>query len=378
MGKPPERAFSKGATLATLMSIASEGGVSDDVKKHILTLISESDKDVRSLQLEERKWYSSTPLAIALTGLITIGANFFVTYSLNRQAANNAVTAEQIKNEFAVSMEQLKNELQLSSEQNAHALGIRDEEKRFEFEIVRSELSRTELSQPERAGILLFLVRGGVLNDLNKAELELMAKEGSVPELSPPPGVRQPLDSITPQDLQALFDKLVIKPEKLDDIKMIAERINGAQARYQAVGGATGIPWQIVGTLHQLETGGDFSVHLNGDPLPGRTVNLPTGQPADGDPPFTWEQSAIALIPLFAPKLATAKSIGEALDQIERVNGLGYRRRGLYSPYLWACSEQYTSGAYAADAVFKPDQVASRCGAAVILKQLLETTTITF
>ena len=286
MTKTTERSSLIEGKLRDIESVALREDISDDVKKHLASLIFDRDKDQRSLQLEERKWYSSTPLVVALTGLITIAANFAVTYLLNRQTASSAVTMEQLRNEFSVTLEKLKGDLQLSYDQSAHALGIKDEEKRFEFEVVRSELSRTEITQPERASILLFLVRSGVLNDLNKSELEAMAREGSVPELSPPPGLQPSPRSLTPQDLADLFNTLIIPVDKLPVVKSISDRIIQNQSRYQEVQKLTDVPWQIIGTLHYLETSGDFSVHLNGDPLAARTVSIPMGQPASGNPPI--------------------------------------------------------------------------------------------
>jgi lysozyme family protein len=49
----------------------------------------------------------------------------------------------------------------------------------------------------------------------------------------------------------------------------------------------------VVAVIHQMECSGDFTKHLhNGDTLKARTVQVPTGRPLTGKPPFTWEQSA--------------------------------------------------------------------------------------
>jgi lysozyme family protein len=66
------------------------------------------------------------------------------------------------------------------------------------------------------------------------------------------------------------------------------------------------------------------------------------------------------------------------LEQFERSNGLGYRRRGINSPYLWSCTNHYTKGRFVADGKFSPTAVAQYCGAAAMLKRLVERGLISF
>ncbi len=63
-------------------------------------------------------------------------------------------------------------------------------------------------------------------------------------------------------------------------------------------------------------------------------------------------------------------SLGRNLDRIERYNGLGYRSRGIYSPYLWACTSAYSVGAFVAYGVFDRNAVVNFCGAVPILLEL--------
>src|SRR5262245_32321905 len=57
-----------------------EANLSDDLKKFLVEKSIETGNSVWHRQMEVRKWRWSTPLAIALTGLITIGANFGFDY----------------------------------------------------------------------------------------------------------------------------------------------------------------------------------------------------------------------------------------------------------------------------------------------------------
>ena len=129
----------------------------------------------------------------------------------------------------------------------------------------------------------------------------------------------------------------------------------------------------MVGIIHSLEAGGDFTRHLhNGDPLTARTTHVPAGRPKTGKPPFTWEQSAIDA--LRGQGLAAWKdwSVPGTLFQLEGYNGFGYRDHhpDVPSPYLWSCSNHYTRGKYVADGRFSPTAVSQQVGAALLLKQL--------
>jgi len=170
------------------------------------------------------------------------------------------------------------------------------------------------------------------------------------------------------------FSNAVVDASRSEEVKGIVDSMSSNQQRYAAVSQATGIPWHVIAIIHQLETGGDFSVHLNGDPLTARTVHPPRNRPSPGTPPFKWEDSAVDLIR--ASRLTESpddyKSVGATLYRFETYNGLGYRRRGAASPYVWACTNQYSSGIYTVDNAFDPSATSRRCGAAAILKTALD------
>lgn len=82
---------------------------------------------------------------------------------------------------------------------------------------------------------------------------------------------------------------------------------------------------------------------------------------------FTWEESAVDA--LIEAKLTEVQrwTVEEALYQMERWNGMGYRRRGVNSPYLWGGSNHYQSGKFVG-ARFDQAVVSRLIGAAVLLK----------
>ena len=64
--------------------------------------------------------------------------------------------------------------------------------------------------------------------------------------------------------------------------------------------------------------------------------------------------------------------MGAALDRLERYNGLGYRNRGLPSPYLWSLSGHYERGKFVADGKFDSEAESKQCGGATPVRCLEE------
>jgi lysozyme family protein len=183
------------------------------------------------------------------------------------------------------------------------------------------------------------------------------------------------LTAVLKAEYDRLFDTCVIRPERRDDAARIADSIVASRDRYESVGGPLGIPWYVVGIIHQLEASGSFAKHLhNGDPLTARTVQEPKGRPRTGQPPFTWEFSAKDALVGDGLSSWHDWTISGTLFVWERFNGFGYRNpeHHINSPYLWSFSTHYTKGKYISDKVFDPDAVSGQCGTAVLLKTLAD------
>lgn len=161
----------------------------------------------------------------------------------------------------------------------------------------------------------------------------------------------------------ALFETVKILPERLASVQAAADKILSGRARYETVAKVEGIPWWLIGIINQLESNGSFERHLNGDPLNARTVNTAIGLPKEGTPPFTWEQSAAELI---WPMPVFDGSVGSALYEPERFHGLGYRRKGTPSPYVWGCTDRI--------AEYSPGV----CGGAPLLRVLIDKGAVSF
>ena len=170
-----------------------------------------------------------------------------------------------------------------------------------------------------------------------------------------------------------LYKSCLIRPARKAVVDRIARGLAANRARYEKVASAVGLPWYVVAVIHSMEAGGDFSRHLhNGDPLTARTTHVPAGRPATGNPPFTWEQSAIDALTYQGLGKWKDWSVPGALYKLEGYNGWGYRdhHSQVLSPYLWSFSNHYARGKYVADGKFSATAISQQCGAAVLLKRL--------
>jgi len=169
------------------------------------------------------------------------------------------------------------------------------------------------------------------------------------------------------QQYETLYAGCAILDADQAAVNAVIPTITANQNRYQNVSDSTGVPWYVVAAIHNLEASLDFNCHLyNGDPLTARTVHVPAGQPTVGDPPFTWEQSAIGALQYDGFTTWTDWTLAGMLYKLESYNGFGYRDHGINTPYLWSFSNNYTSGKYVADGSYDPSAVSDQCGAASV------------
>jgi lysozyme family protein len=175
-----------------------------------------------------------------------------------------------------------------------------------------------------------------------------------------------------------LFDTCVINPGKYAEVDDLVDQITDNENRYNVVTNELSIPWYFIGIIHYMESSLNFKTHLhNGDPLTKRTVNVPAGRPKTGKPPFSWEDSAIDALQLQKLDVWEDWSIAGTLYQMELYNGIGYRKRGIYSPYLWSFSNHYSKGKFTKDGVYDANAVSKQCGAAVLFRRMCERQIIT-
>jgi lysozyme family protein len=175
-------------------------------------------------------------------------------------------------------------------------------------------------------------------------------------------------------ELDAWFRSLIVRDECKDKVEWHTKQLLKNQSSYRDVGlRVNRMPWAMVGLIHAMECGFNFACHLhNGDPLTDHTKHVPAGQPKNGTPPFSWGSSAIDALTREGLDTVTDWSIPHMLYLLEKYNGFGYRRIGRPTPYLWSFSNLYDKGKYVADRRFDAEAVSKQCGAAVMLKALVD------
>lgn len=156
--------------------------------------------------------------------------------------------------------------------------------------------------------------------------------------------------------------------EQVALVKSIVKKIQHSKDRYITVSLKTGVPWEIIGAIHYLESGLDFRTHLhNGDPLTGKTIHVPKNRPKLGVAPFSWEESAEDALNL---KNWSNWSLFGSLYFLEMYNGFGYAYRSINSPYLWSFTQHYTKGKFVRDRIFDNNVKSKQVGAVPLLKGL--------
>lgn len=175
------------------------------------------------------------------------------------------------------------------------------------------------------------------------------------------------------RDLEWMYERMQLRHDWLGLINRQSALIRRGRDRYIKVQERTGVPWMVVGVIHSLESGCNFATHLhNGDPLSAKTVRVPAGRPAQGTPPYWWEESAVDAIYLKRWQIHKGWSVMETLDRLEHYNGLGYRKYHptVATPYLWSGTTYYEAGKYVADGKWSATAASKQVGAAPLLQAL--------
>lgn len=153
--------------------------------------------------------------------------------------------------------------------------------------------------------------------------------------------------------------------EELAQIKKIFEE---NKDKYEKVAEATGVPAELICAIHYREGSCNFSTYLhNGDPLGQTTTHVPAGLYFED-----WTDAAIDAIKSQNPEIIKDGDFDSCMEYAERYNGLGYRNKGLASPYVWAGTTKYTGGMYVADGQFSASAYDKRIGVAVAMKYLMQ------
>lgn len=177
-----------------------------------------------------------------------------------------------------------------------------------------------------------------------------------------------------------LYKTCEAKASQFDTIDKLVGQLISNRSRYENVANHLGIPWYFIAAIHNMESSQNFSKHLhNGDPLSARTRHVPEDRPKKGNPPFSWEESAVDALKLRRLHKIKKWSLTRLIYELEGYNGWGYRlyHSHVLSPYLWSFSDHYKNGKYIADGTWSDTAKSRQCGTVLLIKRLEEQGEIT-
>ncbi len=171
-----------------------------------------------------------------------------------------------------------------------------------------------------------------------------------------------------------LWNTMTIDPADAGKVSQAADKLCSLKVEfYDPVAAATGVPWYVIGLIHNLECGFNTKQNLsNGDPLGAPTTSEPPGRPRS--PPFDWLHCSEDALQAKGLDAIKDWSIERIAYQLEAYNGWGYRRfhPEVLTPYLWSCTNHYTRGKYIADHQFDPTEKSDQVGAMALLRSLID------
>jgi lysozyme family protein len=182
-----------------------------------------------------------------------------------------------------------------------------------------------------------------------------------------------------------------LRADRIPAFDAAAKRLCAPEARARHAGvtsrlksvGYQPVPWWFIAVVSEREYGGPprWDRQLGqGDPLRAASIHEPAGRgpfpdhPGDATPGNdAWTRCCLDALIECAPYAAkwTDWSPGGALTLWEEYNGLGYAARGVPSAYVWSGTDQYFSGKYVADHVYRASAVDVQEGCAPILTRMM-------
>lgn len=245
------------------------------------------------------------------------------------------------------------------AEEAMSEFGDAEAEARFALEALCTTIDRDAPLLPQVLG-------------LQDALTELIARTGREPMAEDGEEAPISFDALK-AGYEKLFADAKVNPAHKGEVAWYLKRLRANRMRYEEVSAQTSAPWWFVGIVHAMEASFSFTGHLhNGDPLSARTVQIPAGRPRQWNPPSDWLSSAFDALEMKGFVGKTDWSVARSLFRFESYNGYGYHTKGINSPYLWSFSNQYAKGKYVRDGVFDPNAVSKQCGAAIMLRALVD------
>lgn len=186
------------------------------------------------------------------------------------------------------------------------------------------------------------------------------------------------------------WDAMHMKASRIPEFDETAKRLcePAAKARYQGVtdrlikANMQPVPWWFIAIVSEREYSGPphWDKQLGqGDPLNQISRHDPAGRgpflshPDDVTPGNdAWTRGCLDALIDCGPYAAKWNdwSAGGTLTLFEEYNGLGYAAKGVPSAYVWSGTDQYVSGKYIADHVYRASAVDVQEGCAPILARM--------
>jgi len=190
-------------------------------------------------------------------------------------------------------------------------------------------------------------------------------ENGEITPINVPPVVNPELP--TKEEIDN-FPPVKLDAHRVAEIKKVCESFYKNQERYRIVSNACGVPEKLIFALHYRESSLNFNGVLhNGEQILGtgkKTSLVPKGR----GPFSTWEKAAVDALMLKESIFPKVWDFNSILEFAERFNGLGYRKRGELSPYVWAGTEKHDeTGKYVADGKYSSTAIEKQLGVASIL-----------
>lgn len=174
-------------------------------------------------------------------------------------------------------------------------------------------------------------------------------------------------------DFVKLWANCSLDQNRIIDIKSVCAIIRAGMPMYQLVEAKTGVPWWFIGALHYREASCDFKAYLgNGERIIGKGIKSKL-VPKNRGPFNNWVDGAVDALIYDGLNTIKVWDVPTCLAQAEKFNGMGYRKTGELSPYVWAGTNQHDeTGKYVADGKYSSTAIEKQLGVAAIIKGLLD------
>ncbi len=181
--------------------------------------------------------------------------------------------------------------------------------------------------------------------------------------------MQHPFEILRPE-YDALLARMVIT--RNGEVESVANKLLRFvdAGRYAEVSAETGVPQVWMATSFEREASSNFADSpAQGDPWNRRSVHVPAGR----GPFSSWAEAAKDAYHIDGlDGVGAANWIwSRACYEGEVFNGMGYRAHGIHSPYLWAGTNNYSSGKYVADGVWSASAVDQQLGIVPVMVRMV-------